>query len=450
MPETTKPAGFFNPAAKPYRYTLLLFAALLPFGSYFAYDSIGALETTLIEKLHLDRSTIGDSYTAYSVAAIFIVFFGGLLIDKLGTRTASLIFSTLVAIGATIVALSQNKWQLMAGRLVFGAGSESLVVAQSAILARWFKGKELAFAFGVSLTISRVGTLFSFNTEELIASHFNNYKLALWAAVGLCVFSILTNIVYVAMDKHGEASLGLADEGTDKIVLKDVKSFPASFWYVTFLCLTFYSAIFPFTALSTDMFHDKWGFPSTIASGGGFFAGVFSNFLHMFSTAPGITSIIIFASMVCAPFAGSLVDRIGRRASLMILGSLVLIPAHLVMGLTKLDPRISMMFLGVAFVLVPAAMWPSIPLCVDKKAVGTAFGLCTAIKNTGLALFPYLNGRLRDASGGYRNTQIMFAALGVCGLVFAFLLKASDRKRNNVLELPGVDAKAPEPAAGTA
>ena len=436
MTESSAPQGYFHPAARPYRYTLLFFAALLPFGSYFAYDSIGALETTLIEKLHLDRSDIGDSYTAYSVAAIFIVFFGGLLIDKLGTRKASLLFSCLVALGALIVALSQNKMQLLAGRLVFGAGSESLVVAQSAIMARWFKGKELAFAFGISLTISRLGTLFSFNTEELIAEHFGDYRVALWAAFGLCVFSILANLVYNFMDLKGEHSLGLADSGSDKIVLGDVKNFPAPFWFVTFLCLTFYSAIFPFTSLATDMFHDKWGFPSTAGTSGGFLVRVFGNFLHMFSTAPGVTSIIIFASMICAPFAGKLVDRIGRRASLMILGSLILIPCHLIMGLTTLDPRLAMVFLGAAFVLVPAAMWPSIPLCVDKKAVGTAFGLCTAIQNTGLALFPYLNGRLRDATGGYTATQIMFALLGTAGLVFALLLRRSDRKLGGVLEAP--------------
>ena len=181
MADTTD-AGIFHPSRSLYRYTLLGLAALLPFGSYFAYDSIGALATSLTEKLHLARSTIGNSYTAYSVAAILIVFVGGFLVDRLGTRRASLLFSCLVAVGALVVALARNSWELYAGRLIFGAGSESLVVAQSVILARWFKGKELAFAFGISLTISRVGTLFSFNTEELIAKYFGSYKYALWAA----------------------------------------------------------------------------------------------------------------------------------------------------------------------------------------------------------------------------------------------------------------------------
>ena len=156
----------------------------------------------------------------------------------------------------------------------------------------------------------------------------------------------------------------------------------------------------------------------------------------MTSTAGGISSIIIFASMVCAPFAGHLVDKIGKRASLMILGSLILIPSHLIMGVTNIYPVWPMIALGVAFVLIPAAMWPSIPLIVRKETVGTAFGLMTMIQNIGLALFPFLNGKLRDMTQSYTATQIMFASLGILGLVFAFLLKRSDRSAGNVLEKP--------------
>jgi len=430
-----------------------MFISLLVLGSYFAYDSIGALAPTLIEALHLDRSTIGNLYTAYSVAAILIVFFGGMLYDKLGPRRASMLFCSLVFLGATIVALAHSTWQLFAGRLIFGAGSESLIVVQSAIISRWFKGKEMALAFGIALTISRVGTLFSFNTEELIAQYFGSYRTALWAAAGFCLFSVLCNLVYWAMDRHGEKVLALPKpEGSDKIVFSDIGKFNSSFWFVTLLCVTFYSAIFPFTALATDMFHDKWGFPLTSAATGSFnFLRIYitvpvvkiiivfmfkvsDNFLHMFSTAPGITSIVIFASMVFAPFAGDLVDRIGKRATLMVVGSLMLIPAHLIMGITHWNPIPSMVVLGAAFVLVPAAMWPSVPLVVDEKRVGTAFGLMTAIQNLGLGLFPFLNGKLRDVTGTYTATQIMFAALGMVGLIFAVLLLRSDRRHGNVLE----------------
>ena len=433
--ETAESMGFFHPSRRPYRFTILMFISLLVLGSYFAYDSIGALAPTLIDALHLDRTTIGNLYTAYSVAAILIVFFGGMLYDKLGPRRASLLFSILVLVGAAIVAIAHSKWELFAGRLIFGAGGESLIVVQSAIISRWFKGREMALAFGIALTISRIGTLFSFNTEQLISDYFGSYRIALWAAAGFCLFSVLCNLVYIAMDKHGEKVLALPKpEAGDKIVFSDIKKFTSSFWFVVLLCVTFYSAIFPFTALATDMFHDKWGIPLVSASTGGFLSQIFDNFSHMFSTAPGITSIVIFASMVFAPFAGDLIDRIGKRATLMVVGSLILIPAHLIMGITHWNPIPSMVALGAAFVLVPAAMWPSVPLVVEEKRVGTAFGLMTAIQNLGLGLFPFLNGKLRDVTGTYTATQIMFAGLGVVGLIFALLLLRSDKRHGNTLE----------------
>ena len=389
---------------------------------------------TLLKTWHTDRQAIGGLYTLYSVAAILVVFLGGMLIDRIGTRRASLIFSALIVIGACIVAVAPNVMIAGLGRLVFGAGSESLVVAQSAILARWFKGRELALSFGITLAIARLGTLFSFNTEELIASRLG-WQTALWAAAGLCLLSLLANLVYYAMDHHGEKVLGLAEAGSgDKIVFADIRRFGASYWYVVALCVTFYSAIFPFTALSTDFFHEKWGLPLTAGGGNSFLSAVFANLLHMFSTAPGTSSIIIFASMCFAPFAGGLVDRVGRRASLMMLGALLMIPCYLIMGFTTIPPMFPMLLLGASFVLVPAAMWPAVPLIVEENRVGTAFGLMTMIQNIGLGLFPWLNGKLRDVTHDYASSMIMFAALGVAGLVFAILLKRSDARGGGVLD----------------
>ncbi|RKY81649.1 MFS transporter [candidate division KSB1 bacterium] len=437
MASVQKERSFFHPSGRPFRFTILAFASLLTFGSYFAYDIIGAVAPSIIEDMGAARGTVGTMYTMYSIAAILSVFIGGLLIDRLGTRKASLIFSSFVFVGAAVVAFAPNLAMLFFGRFIFGAGSEPLVVAQSAILARWFKGKELALSFGVALTVSRLGTLFSFNTGELIASHFGGYKYALIAAVLFCSVSLIANILYVFLDRKGEKILQLeedAEAAGDKIVLSDIKKFKPSFWYVTMLCVTFYSAIFPFTALSTDFFANKWGIARVAESSGGFLAQVFNNFLHMFSTAGGITSIIIFTSMIAAPFAGHLVDKVGKRATLMIVGSLIMIPSHLLMGITKIYPAIPMMSLGIAFVLVPAAMWPSIPLIVEKKRVGTAFGLMTMIQNIGLGLFPFLNGKLRDLTHSYTSSMVMFASLGLFGLVFAILLRRADKKEGGVLE----------------
>lgn len=432
MPEPKR--GIFYPGGKPYRFAILAFAALMAFGSYFAYDSVGAIETTLIQVFHTNRAAIGTMYSMYSLAAIFAVLAGGVLIDRVGVRRASLIFSTFVVAGAAIVASAPSLPIMYAGRVLFGIGSESMIVAQSAITARWFTGKELALAFGITLTVSRLGTLFSFNTEELLASRFG-FRGALWIAAGLCVASLIANWIYTLMDRHAEPLIDLPKAGSgDQITWSDIGKFRSYYWFAVGICVSFYSAIFPFTALATDFFHDKWHLPMASAEGLGFFGGVFYNLTHMFSTAQGTTSIIIAASMVLAPFAGNLVDRIGRRASLMILGSLLMIPAHLILGLTNLQPAIPMMVLGAAFVLVPACIWPTVPLIVDERRVGTAFGAMTAVQNLGLFTFPYLNGALRDATHGYTASQVMFAGLGLAGLVFSILLLRSDRLLGGRLE----------------
>ena len=434
MPQKTRILGL-NPEGRAYRFLMLAFIASLSFGCYFAYDIVSAIAPSLIEELKIARQTLGTFFTMYSLAAILAVLFGGMLVDKLGTRKASLLFSILVFVGAVLVWKARSIPLFFLGRFIFGAGSEPLIVAQSAMLARWFRDKELAFSFGATLTVSRLGSLFAFNTGELISRYFGGFRYALLAAVLACAVSLLGNVFYVIFDRRGEKVLQLkSEEVQEKIRFRDLKEFKPTFWYITGLCFTFYSAIFPFTALSTDFFVDKWGIARTAESAGGFLAQVFNNFLHMFSTAGGISSIIIFASMVFAPFAGSLVDKIGKRATMMIFGSLIIVPAHLLMGLTYVYPVYPMIALGLAFVLVPAAMWPSVPVVVRQERTGTAFGLMTAIQNIGLGLFPLLNGFLRDKTSSYTASSIMFAALGFLGLFFAFLLKKADAREGNLLE----------------
>jgi MFS family permease len=436
-PVTHANNGLFNASGKPYRFTVLLFAAVMAFGSYFAYDSVGAIETTLIQVFHTNRAAIGSMYSVYSFAAVFAVLGGGMLIDRTGVRRASMIFSFLVVVGAAIVAWAPNLPAMYFGRIVFGMGSESMIVAQSAIVARWFAGKEMALAFGITLTVSRLGTLFSFNTEELLAGRLG-FRGALWVAAVLCVVSLAANWIYTLLDRRAEPILNLPKPGAgDQIRWADIGKFTSSFWFAVGICVAFYSAIFPFTALATDFFHDKWGLPMASGEGLSFLAGVFYNITHMLSTAQGTTSIIITASMCLAPFAGRLADRIGRRASLMVVGSLLMVPAHLVMGITHIEPVYPMIALGAAFVLVPACIWPCVPLIVEESRVGTAFGLMTACQNVGLLAFPYFNGVLRDATHSYTGSQIMFAGLGMLGLIFAVLLLGADRRAGGRLERAG-------------
>ena len=348
---------FFHPSTGLYRFTLLVFVSLLTVGSYFAYDIIAAISDRLMAKMGADQGQIGLINSMYSIAAIVAVFVAGFLIDNLGTRKATLIFAGIVVVGAIVMALARHVTLLYVGRFVFGAGSEPLIIAQSTILARWFKGKELALAFGISLAVSRLGSIFALNTGNLIIERFGDPMYALVVATIICFLSFLSCLVFIAMDRRGERILRLKDGAVEeKITLNDIRHFKPSFWYVSILCVTFYSAVFPFQTLAPSFFTEKWGIPDVAAGAGSFLQRVFFNLTHMFSTAGGVTSIIIFASMIFAPFMGRAVDKIGKRASLMIFGSILIIPCHLALGLTRISPAMTMVVLGVAFVLVPAAM----------------------------------------------------------------------------------------------
>ena len=337
--------------------------------------------------------------------------------------------------GAAMVACAPSLPVLYAGRVIFGIGSESMIVAQSAITARWFTGKELAMAFGITLTIARLGTLFSFNTEELLATRYG-WRGALWIAAALCLFSLLCNWIYTLMDRHAEPILKLPEAGSgDKIAWSDVGKFRPSYWYAVGICVTFYSAIFPFTALATDFFHDKWGMPMASGEGLGFFAGVFYNLTHMFTTAQGATSIIIAASMVLAPFAGNLVDRVGRRARLMVAGLPADVPAHLLLGLTHFSPVFSMIVLGAAFVLVPACIWPSVPLIVDRTLRGHRLRPDDRHPEPGPGgLSPTPTAHCATPRMATPPARSCSPALGFCGLIFSLLLLRADRREGGRLE----------------
>lgn len=417
--QTELTPGWFSPASGVYRFLILLSVSLMLVGNYFAYDSIGALAPLIMDGMEIGREEIGMMYSFYSWPNLVMVLIGGFFIDRFGTRVMSLVFSVLIVLGAVLVAGAPTFWLMIAGRTIFGIGAESLIVCQSAILAKWFKGKELAFAFGLALTFMRLGTLFSFNTEAWIAETYNSWRMALWVAAGLCVLSLVCNVVYVFLERRaqGRTQLSVGPAG-DKIVLSDIKRFGPSFWLITALCVTFYSAVFPFTAFSTDLFVDKWGY--SVVTGG------------------RITSILIFASMVLSPILGGVVDKVGRRGTMMIFGALLLIPCHLMMGLTTFNPIVPMALLGFAFSLVPAALWPAVPLIVEEKSVGTAFGLITMVQNFGLAAFPWIVGSLRDVTQTYTAGMMVFASLGVAGLIFALLLKRADAKAGGRLERAGL------------
>jgi len=423
-------AGVVKEAPSLYfRWSVLLFVSLTVFGSYLAYDCIGPVTPMLKSLFSFDSKQIGLLYSIYSIPNIVMVFLGGYIIDRIGTRRAGLLYASIVFIGTVMVALAPSIhwlpsaiterlpagwtpsfiWMLV-GRFVFGIGSESLIVAQSTILGKWFREKELALAFGINLSISRLGTIAAFMTFGWVAERSHSVYPVLWTSVLFCAVAVLTFIIYIFLENIGQKRYALSpDQAQDRITFADIAAFPPSFWYTSALCVLFYSCIFPFTTFSTDFFCEKWHFDQTYGS--------------------RISSIIMIFSMICTPIFGALIDRYGKRGKAMMAGSLILIPTYIIMGYTNIHPIFPMCIMGIAFSLVPAAMWPSLPLIIEESRLGTAFGLMTMIQNLGLAIFPFVIGWVRDCTGSYSAAMLVFSSLGVIGFVFSVLLTTAEKDR---------------------
>ena len=279
------------------------------FGNYYIYDCISPLADVLKAQLHFTDKNLGLLQGIYSIPNIFMVLIGGIIIDKIGTKKAVLIFACLVFIGALFTTIKGDIVFMATGRLIFGLGAESMIVGITTILARWFKGKELSFAFGLNLTIARLGSFLALNSPTWGKSLFADWQKPLWVAVGAGVIAVATLAVYYLIDIYSEKNYALQKEGNqDKVVLKDLFKFGKSFWFITLLCITFYSAMFPFQTFAVKFFKDVHlaGFPDDVARGMGGF----------------LSSLLTLSAMILTPMFGLLSDKIGKRSLLMMFGSL--------------------------------------------------------------------------------------------------------------------------------
>jgi len=405
MPATTRP----EPTAF-YRWMVLVFLSVAMFGSYYAYDALSPLADVLKEQLRFSDESIGFLQAIYSFPNIFTVVIGGLIIDRFGLRKSLLLFGILSLVGPAITASSGVLTVMAAGRLIFGMGAESLNVAVTAALARWFKGKELSFAFGLNLTICRLGTFAALNSPTWARAAYANWRWPFLIAVCFSIFCVIGTAVYWALEVRAERDYQLGEASTDKVVFADLFKFGVSYWYIVALCVTFYSAIFPFQTFAVKFFIEAHG---TSREFGGF-----------------LSSMLTLFAMVATPLFGLWADRMGKRALLMMLGSLLLVPVYLMMAYTQVNLYVPMAMMGIAFSLIPAVMWPSVAYIVDQSKLGTAYGLMTMIQNIGLFGFNLLIGWANDHSHagpsnpqGYALGMWIFSTLGFLGLAFAFLLR---------------------------
>ncbi len=399
---------------KAFRWLVLVLISLAMFGNYYIYDAISPMADLLATELGFSDSNIGLLQAIYSIPNIFLVLVGGFIIDRLGTKKSTLIFAFLCLMGAAITAATPRLEIMAAGRLVFGLGAESLIVAVTTAIAKWFKGKELSFAFGINLTIARLGSFAALNSPSWASKAFEHWQGPLLITVAFGVICVAGAILYWGLESRADKVYQIGPAGaTDKVVIKDLFGFGKSYWYIVLLCITFYSGIFPFQTFAVIFFMEAHG---TTRELGGF-----------------LSSMLTIFAMIATPLFGLLVDKVGRRAQFMMYGSLLLIPVYLLMAYTHITLYVPMAMMGIAFSLIPGVMWPSVAYIVDESKLGTAYGLMTMIQNIGLAGFNLLVGWANDYAGasaanpsGYTLGMWIFSSLGFFAFLFAFMLRRSE------------------------
>jgi MFS family permease len=253
MPVTARPEP-----TRMYRWMVLIFVSLAMFGNYYVYDCIAPIADLLAKQLGFSDSNIGLLQAIYSIPNVVMVLVGGYIVDRIGTRKAIMIFGTICFIGSVVTVLSGHLAVMATGRLIFGLGAESLIVAVTTAIAKWFRGKELSFAFGMNLLIARFGTWLAQNSPTWAHSSYDNWRNPLLISVGFASFCIIGPIVYWILESYAEMKMDLKHQGsTDKVVFKDIYKFGVSYWYIVALCIVFYSAIFPFETFAIKFFMEE-------------------------------------------------------------------------------------------------------------------------------------------------------------------------------------------------
>ena len=398
------------------------------------------------------------------------------------------------------------------GFMIFGCGAEMGGITVSRGIVKWFKGRETALAMGSEMALARLGVATCMIFSPFFAKlggHVEVSRSVAFGVVLLCI-ALIMFVVYFFMDKKLDAQTGEAEEKDDPFKISDIGKILSSlgFWLVALLCVLYYSAIFPFQKYAVNMLQCNL----TLTPGTGFWAsntvtivqyiimlvvaaGAFaSNFSKKKSMKVGLMALAIVALVVycymgymrgtaetifavfpllavaITPILGNMVDHKGKAATMLMVGSLLLILCHLTFAFVLpmfqgnavggvIVAYVTILVLGASFSLVPAALWPSVPKLVDEKIIGSAYALIFWIQNIGLWLFPLLIGKVLDntnpdivqavadgtmtrevASVSYDYTWplVMLACLGVAALIIGLILKAVDKKKHLGLEEPNI------------
>jgi len=443
------------------RFAVLILVALMMFFAYMFVDVMSPL-MSLVDKSAAEgglgwNSSVFGTYAAseYILNVCGFLIIAGVILDKLGVRFSGILSAGLMVLGAGIKFIGISDWfqatgfaawlgswwvsmpasakMASLGFMIFGCGCEMEGTNVSKILAKWFKGKEMALAMGLEMAIARLGVFAVMWIAPIISNHFGGSVIAPLGFCGalLCI-GLINFIIFGVMDKKFDEQLVAAGQATgedsseEEFHLSDLGAIFTSkmFWIVALLCVLYYSAIFPFQRYATNFLETTLAIEATDAA-------------RLFSCFP-------ILAMCLTPFLGIFLDRVGKGASMLMLGSIIMIVCHLSFAFIlpafphKWFALLLIVTLGVSFSLVPAALWPSVPKIIDEKILGSAYCLIFWVQNIGLCFVPKIIGALRQSTGGYLVPMIVFSSFGALALILSILLKAEDKKKGYGLELPNI------------
>ncbi len=440
------------------RWLALIIVSFTMMCGYFITDVMAPLEDLLTKTpaeggLGWTSDEYGFFSGAYGYINVFLLmlFFGGIILDKCGVRFTGVMSSGLMLVGTLI------KWYALDGDFgstvlfgyplqvilaalgfaIFGMGAEITGITVTKVIAKWFTGHELAFAMGLQVAMARIGTAAALACSLPFANAMGDVAAPVLLGAALLCIGFVAYLVYGVMDKKLDASVAATEQATGEdegFHFSDLKVIftNTGFWLIAILCVLFYSGVFPFLKFATKLMIYKYGVEPELA-------GL-------------IPAMLPFGTILLTPIFGSIYDRLGKGATLMIIGSAMLTLVHVLFALPILNvwwfAILVMIVLGIAFSLVPSAMWPSVPKIIPMKQLGSAYAIIFYIQNIGLSMVPVMIGKviqnyatIETAEGvtyDYTIPMSIFALFGIVSIIVSFILKRVDKRNGYGLEQPNI------------